>query len=150
VGTNNDFAGLGEYGSFGCGSEGQFWNINGNPTTLGNFAGGGTGVGPTYFSTTNPNGSPIFTQPAAGTINLQPGVRNSVYGPGFQDWNLALFKRFVVSEKTAFQFRAEAYDFVNHPNLGAPNYNPTSPQFGEVTSKTNLARNLQLSLRFDF
>ena len=157
VGTNNDFAGIGEYGNFGCAAtpggsntEGQFWTINGNPTIQGNFAGGGGGVGPTYFRTTNPNGSPIFTPPAAGTINLQPGVRNSIYGPGFQDWNLALFKRFVISEKTAFQLRAEAYDFINHPNLATPNYNPTSPQFGEITGKTDLARNLQLSLRFDF
>jgi hypothetical protein len=151
IGTNNDFANIGEYGSFGCGSEGQFWNINGNPTTLGNFAGATGGAGsPTYFATTNPNGSPIFTQPAPGTINLQPGVRDSVYGPGFQDWNMALFKRFAVTEKTAFQFRAEAYDIFNHPNWSAPNFNPTSPQFGEVTSKTGLARNLQLSLRYDF
>ena len=29
IGTNNDFAGVGEFGSFGCGSEGQFWNLNG-------------------------------------------------------------------------------------------------------------------------
>jgi hypothetical protein len=63
---------------------------------------------------------------------------------------MALFKRFAVTEKTAFQFRAEAYDIFNHPNWSAPNFNPTSPQFGEVTSKTGLARNLQLSLRYDF
>jgi len=28
VGANNDYAGVGEYGSFGCGSEGQFWVLN--------------------------------------------------------------------------------------------------------------------------
>ena len=31
IGTNNDFAGVGEFGSFGCGSEGQFWNLSGTP-----------------------------------------------------------------------------------------------------------------------
>ena len=30
------------------------------------------------------------------------------------------------------------------------NYNPTSSQFGMITSKTGLARQLQLSLRFYF
>jgi hypothetical protein len=151
IGSNNDYANLGEYGSFGCGSEGQFWNINGNPTSLGNFAGpSGTNGSPTYYSIKNPNGSSIFTAPAAGTINLQPGVRNSVYGPGFQDWNIALFKKFALNETTDFQFRAEAYDFPNHPNWSAPSFNPTSSQFGEVTSKTTLVRTLQLSLRFDF
>jgi len=40
VGTNNDFAGVGEFGSFGCGSEGQFWDLSG-PVTIntGGFAG---------------------------------------------------------------------------------------------------------------
>lgn len=145
IGTNNDFAGVGEYGSFGCGSEGQFWILNG-PITIdtGAYAGPtGNASSPKYFTAS-------VTQPAAGTFNLQPGVRDSVYQPGFQDWNLSLFKTFVVNERAGFQFRAECYDFPNHPNLGSPNLNPTSSQFGEITGKTGLARNLQLSLRFYF
>jgi len=97
----------------------------------------------TYFSAS-------VTQPAAGTFNLQPGVRDSVYQPGIQDWNLSLFKKFAINERTGFQFRAEAYDFPNHPNLSTPNLNPTSSQFGMITSKTGLTRQLQLSLRFYF
>jgi hypothetical protein len=81
---------------------------------------------------------------------LQPGVRDSIYGPGFQDWNLWLFKTFAITERTGFQFRAEAYDFPNPPNSRGPSYNPTSSQFGEITGKTNLQRTLQLSLRFFF
>ena len=73
-----------------------------------------------------------------------------MYGPGFQDWNVSLFKTFAINERTGFQFRAEAYDFINHPNLSAPNFNPTSSQFGMITSKTGLVRQLQLSLRFYF
>jgi len=90
------------------------------------------------------------TQPAAGTFNLQQGVRDSVYQPGFQDWNLALLKTFKVNERNSFQFRAEGYDFINHPNLSGPNLNPTSSQFGMITSKTGLVRNLQRSLRYSF
>ncbi len=81
---------------------------------------------------------------------MQNGVRNSVYAPGFQNWNIGLFKTFPIKERMGFEFRAEAFDFINHPNWSAPNFNPTSSQFGEVTSKTTLARNLQLSLRFFF
>jgi hypothetical protein len=61
-----------------------------------------------------------------------------------------VFKTFAITERTGFQFRAEAYDFPNHPNLSGPSYNPTSSQFGEITGKTNLQRTLQLSLRFFF
>ena len=145
IGTNNDFAGVGEFGSFGCGSEGQFWTLNG-PVQIntGAFAGPvTTSSSPKYFTAN-------VSQPAAGTFNLQPGVRDSVYQPGFQDWNLALDKRFTINERSGFEFRAEAYDFINHANLSGPNLNPTSGQFGMITSKTGLSRNLQLSLRFYF
>ena len=145
VGANNDYAGVGEDGSFGCGTEGQFWVLNG-PATIntGAFAGPvTTSSSPRYFTVN-------ATAPPTGTFNLQSGVRDSIYGPGFQDWNLSLFKSFIVNERAKFEFRAEAYDFPNHPNLSGPQYNPTSSQFGMITSKTNLARNLQLSLRFAF
>ena len=71
VGTNNDYAGVGEVGSFGCGtntSEGQFWVKNGSPHILKKFSGYPGQQGNKYFSTTNPDGSPIFT---AGCGHLQ-------------------------------------------------------------------------------
>ena len=145
IGTNNDFAGVGEYGSFGCGSEGQFWNLT-SPVSIntGAYAGPtGNASSPKYFTVG-------VSQPTTGTFNLTPGVRDSVYQPGIQDWNLSLFKTFKVNERAGFQFRAECYDFPNHPNLSGPNLNPTSSQFGEITGKTGLARNMQLSLRFYF
>ena len=145
VGANNDYAGVGETGSFGCGTEGQFWVLNG-PVTIdtGAFAGPVTNASsPRYFTVS-------ASAPTTGTFNLSPGVRDSIYGPGFQDWNLSLFKAFVMNERSKFEFRAEAYDFPNHPNLAGPNFTPTSGQFGMITGKTTLARNLQLSLRFTF
>ena len=147
VGVNNDYAGVGEYGSFGCGSQGQFWVMNGpvqiNTGAFGGPTGNVSNGAPKYFS-----GS--FSAPAAGTFNLQKGVRDSIYGPGFQDWNLSLFKTFEVNERAGFQFRAEAYDFPNHPNLSAPSFTANSGTFGVITSKTGLQRTLQLSLRFYF
>jgi hypothetical protein len=146
IGTNNDFAGVSstDLGSFGCGSEGQFWVLSGTPSVAGNFAGPtGNASSPKYFTAS-------VTPPTAGTFNLQSGVRDSVYQPGLQDWNVSLFKRFAINEHNGFEFRAEAYDFPNHPNWSTPNLNPTSSQFGEVTSKTTLVRTLQLSLRYAF
>src|SRR5260370_10286671 len=124
IGTNNDFAGVREFGSFGCGSEGQFWNLSGTPQiNTGAFAGPvTTSSSPKYFTVN-------ATQPDAGTFNLQPGVRDSVYQPGLQAWNLALLKSFKVNERSNFQLRAVAYEFINHPNLSPPNRNPTSTHF---------------------
>ena len=160
VGTNNDYAGVGEVGSFGCGtntSEGQFWVMNGSPKILKKFSGYPGQQGNKYVSTTNADGSPIFTQPTAGTFNLQRGVRNSIYGPGFQNWNLALKKSFPINERAGFEFNADAYNFVNHPNwaqigqAGGLQLTPTAGTFGQVTQKsTTNPRNLQVGLKFLF
>ena len=159
VGASNDYAGVGEVGSFGCGtntSEGQFWVKNGTPAVLKHFNPNGTGTAK-YISTTNGDGSAIFTAPPTGTFNLQTGIRNEIYGPGFQNWNLAMRKKFPITEGTGFEFRAEAYNFINHSNwaqigqAGGLNLTPTSSQFGEVTQKsTTNPRTLQVSLRYLF
>jgi len=70
----------------------------------------------------------------------------------FQNWNVGLFKKFMITEQAGFEFRAEAFNFVNHPNwdvgsLGVDGNNQTT--LGKVTNK-NSERNLQLSLRFSF
>jgi len=148
IGVNTDYAGVGEYGSFGCGNEGEFWNMSQSPAILGQFS--NSTASPTQYFATSNNGVPIFTQPAAGTFVLQKGVRDSIYQPGFQDWNLGLFKAFAFNERHGLQFCAEAFDVNNHPNWSGPGLNPTSSSFGKVTSKTGLSRNLQLSLRYYF
>jgi len=148
VGTGNDYAGVGQDGNM-CGI-GQFWVENGMPKVIGKFAAGGAKDPNQYFSTTNSDGRPIFTAPAKGTFNLQKGIRNQIHGPGFNNWNAGLFKKFPVNERVGFQFRAEAFNVLNHPNWNGPNFNPTQATFGKITGKNNDVRNMQLSLRFYF
>jgi hypothetical protein len=153
-----DYAGVGLDSNFGCGVNGQFWVVNGDPKIIGTFGPSGQ-----WFATTNPDGTPIFTQPAKGTFNTQR-VRDIIYQPGFQNWNLGLFKAFPIDEQRGFQFRAEAFNFINHPNWcggsgcsGTTNIglNPANlATFGKVLTKGGGVgggeRNLQLSLRFYF
>jgi hypothetical protein len=146
---NSDFAGTGVDGSIGCSGTGEYLVVNGKITYPDQFNIGGSSTAK-YFNTTTPTGTPLFTAPAAGTFNLAGGIRGNIYGPGLLDWNLSLFKRFAITERQRLEFRAEAFDVNNHPNWSGPNENPTSSAFGEVTSKTGLARNLQLSLRYAF
>jgi hypothetical protein len=153
-----DYAGVGLDSNFGCGVNGQLWVVNGDPKIIGTFGSSGQ-----WFATTNPDGTPIFTQPAKGTFNTQR-VRDLIYQPGFQNWNLGLFKAFPIDEQRGFQFRAEAFNFINHPNWcggsgcsGTTNIglNPANlATFGKVLTKGGGVgggeRNLQLSLRFYF
>jgi hypothetical protein len=148
-----DYARVGLDSNFGCGVNGQYWTVNGVPKIIGTFGSSGQ-----WFATKNPDGSSIFTAPAPGTFNSQR-VRDLIYQPGFQNWNLGLFKSFLIDEQRGFQFRAEAFNFINHPNWGGGsgggvNFDPTSANFGKVTTKGGGVgggeRNLQLSLRFYF
>jgi len=148
VGSVSDFAGVGADGSM-C-NIGQYWVMNGTVNYPRNFDALGGAQNNYWFNPKNADGSSIFTQPAKGTINLQPGVRDSYYAPGFNNFNLGLFKKFAFTERYSAQFRAEAFNALNHPNLSGPNNDPTSSNFGKVTGKTGDVRNLQLSLRLQF
>jgi Carboxypeptidase regulatory-like domain/TonB-dependent Receptor Plug Domain len=161
VGVQNDYAGVGEFGSFNCEpalissstgqNVGQFWVKNGRVGTPHKFAGpNGTTGSPSWFQTRQGNNA-LFTPPTPGTFNTQSGIRDDIYAPGLQNWNLALIKSFPVFREDQLQFRAQAYNWINHPNLATPQYIPTSPQFGEVTSKTTSnPRTLQVGLRLSF
>jgi hypothetical protein len=159
IAPNVDYAGVGQDANWGCGGNGQFWVVHGDPKIIGTFGPKGQ-----WFATTNPDGTPIFTAPAPGTFNTQR-VRDLIYQPGYQNWNMGLFKTFPVNERFRFQFRAEAYNVWNHPNWcansgcnGTTNIglNPTNTAtFGKVLAKGSGSsgqgeRNLQLSLRFEF
>ncbi len=54
--------------------------------------------------------------PAAGTFGNAP--RNLISNPGEQQWDIALFKNFGLGGARKVQFRAEVFNFLNHPNLG--------------------------------
>jgi hypothetical protein len=150
VAASSDYAGVGQDGSMSNG--GQFWVMNGTPTVVHQIAANGAGGSQYWFSTTDSSGKLLWSQPAAGTFNSQsPGFRNVIHNPGFYNINSGLFKKFAISEKTGFQFRAEAFNLTNHPNWGGASFNPTNlSTFGKITSKTNDVRNLQLSLRLYF
>ncbi len=143
VTSGTDFAGI------GSGTEQQPWNVNGNPVLSRGERQFSQGSGDQnfYFRTRNPDGTSIFTEPTLGTFANQ--TRNTLYNVGFQNWNLALFKDFGFSERHKLQFRAEFFNWPNHPNWNNAETNPDKATFGKVTGKSS-ARNVQLSLRYNF
>ena len=53
--------------------------------------------------------------------------RNIIRGPGFQNWDLSIFKGFPINERYRFEFRAEFFNVWNHTNL---RLYPNTFQFG--------------------
>ena len=89
-----------------------------------------------------------FTTPAAfrfGNVG-----RNTVYGPGRQTLDLALQREFAMTETIKVQVRAEAFNALNHTNLGTPNRFVNTPQFGTITEAATPGREIQLGLRVSF
>jgi len=163
VATGDDFAGVGP------GSGSQLWILNGDINQDGNFS-STAGDSNYWFQISQPgktctptnrtaNGgtkdssSCIFTEPTPGTFSSQRS-RGIIYQPGFQNHNLTLVKDFFITETHRIQFRAEAYNWLNHPNLGGAGgngveVNPTSANFGKVTAKGG-ERQMQFALRYQF
>lgn len=76
--------------------------------------------------------------------------RNSVYGPSLRTLDLAIVRSFSLTERTAFEFRGEAFNALNMVNLGTPNRFVNTPQFGTITMPMTPGREIQLSARLSF
>jgi hypothetical protein len=104
-----------------------------------------------WFDTTQFVNPPTFTLGNVG--RTLPDVRN----PGTFNMDLSLIKDTQITERTRLQFRAEAFNWLNHVNLGLVNasFSPgpdgrnQSGAFGTITSARD-ARILQFGLKLIF
>jgi hypothetical protein len=121
------------------------------------------------------SGQPIPS--SNGTATAGPGPvgtdignvsRNCLRGPRQVNLDLALAKLFPVAESRNFEFRAEFYNLLNHPNFANPignlnalsasggSIDPATGQvlspgnFGRIISTSNNPRILQFALKFNF
>ncbi len=74
-----------------------------------------------------------FANVPTGVIRPGNAGRGVVTGPGFQRWDLSLFKNFTFHERFRFQLRGDAFNVFNHTNLSAVSTSFTSTLFGQVT-----------------
>ena len=88
-----------------------------------------------------------FPIPAAGTDGTLG--RNTFRGPGFAEVDLALSKRFAITERVHLSIRADSYNALNHVNLNAPVSDLSSANFGRSTSAL-LPRQYQGGVRIEF
>ena len=70
----------------------------------------------------------------ANNIRTFPTRTSGARSDGTNNWNMSAMKNFQIRERLRFQLRAEAQDALNHPMFAAPNTDPTSSLFGQVTA----------------
>jgi hypothetical protein len=55
-----------------------------------------------------------------GSQHIGAEGRNSLSGPPFKNWDVALSKDTPISERVKMQFRADVFNIINHPNFTNP------------------------------
>ncbi len=95
-----------------------------------------------YFNTAAFTVAPQFT---LGNIS-----RNPVRGPGYQDFDIAVVKNSVLTERCNIDFRAEFFNLANTPALGQPAGVLGNPGFGSITTTASDPRVIQFGLKFNF
>jgi len=127
--------------------DGQPFQLNYNFETEDDYSGGGSGfdrpdvVGPIKYDAKHPLNYldlSSFAIPCTITAAAQaaptgtdqdcvPGTRHygnegrdSLRGPSFKEWNFAIYKNTAITERLNMQFRADFFNFPNHPNFANP------------------------------
>lgn len=92
-----------------------------------------------------------FANPAAGTFgNCAP---RAFHGPGIQNVDLSLFKRFPIKESWSVEFRTEFFNAFNHANFNNPSASIAASSlgsFGKSFSTVTDPREVQFALKLYF
>lgn len=136
-----DPAGLGTFGPTYSGSR---------PDIVGDPQQGAPNSVNKWFNTT------AFSQVPAGQIRPGNEPRGTIVGPSYARWDSSLFKNTKLSERVNLQFRAEAFNVLNHTNFGIGSPGSAfqslrlgSSLFGKIANAYE-ARQLQLALKLLF
>lgn len=100
--------------------------------------------GKSYFNTS------LFSPNALGTQGNAP--RRPFYGPGINNWDMALHKEIGLTESKSLEFRLETFNTLNHAQFdgnGSVDGDINDPTFGRVV-KAASPRIIQIALKFLF
>ncbi len=134
-------------GNGGLGMTAPGSDIQIRPDVTGNLFGAGTKTDNQWF---NPN---AFTQ-ATGHFGTS-GV-GTILGPGFENWDVSLFKNISFKERVKLQLRVEAFNVFNHTSpaswangASGVDMNISDSTFGQITAFHD-PRMLQLGAKLTF
>jgi hypothetical protein len=74
---------------------------------------------------------------------------DTVIGPSQFTWDLGIHKTFRIRESNSLTFRAEAFNWLNHPVFTLTNLSLSSATFGHITA-SGIGRDMQLALKYSF
>jgi hypothetical protein len=121
--------------------------------------GGGSATGNFWINPTNMVCAPCpLTDPNCLLPTNQPGIplftfgdlpRNSIRGPGINNFDISIIKSTPIHEGKSLEFRAEFFNAFNHTQFYAVDNKGLSSTFGQVLTDRG-PRLIQLALKFYF
>jgi hypothetical protein len=122
-----------------------------SPDANGNIS-GNFYFNPTAFDCTFNNFSQVTGLPplAPGSIASFGNLgRNTIRGPGINNWDISFLKKTKITESKSLEFRAEMFNAFNHAQFLNPDNSGFSGTFGQI-SQTRGPRLVQFALKFYF
>ena len=147
--------------SYGSGAYLTANTINVDPGGVGLLATGSAAAGtarPDYVSNPNDNAPHTlqqwfnpnsFAQVPAGQYRPGNAGIGNILGPGYENWDLSLFKNFRMEHGLNFQLRGESFNTFNHTNFAGVGTTLGQTNYGQITS-TGPARVMQLAAKVTF
>jgi hypothetical protein len=108
----------------------------------------GRAVGADSLSNAAGFGGQVFFNPAAGDVGSLELL--SFDGPAQFLTDLSLSKRFRLTDRYAFSFRADIFNLFNTVNFFIGDMNVNSTSFGQISATNTAARLVQFSGKFEF
>lgn len=127
-----------------------FWNqqVNG---VFQNEEGGGCFVDPAKDPANLVNGKLPVINGVQARDAFGNGGFNPFYGPGLNNWDIAVHKEFQIREGIRFALRGEFFNAWNHTQFANPDSNVNDGAgFGEITSTQHAARIVQVAGKITF
>jgi hypothetical protein len=115
------------------------------------------GPGIPWLDPTKPGSASASVTGINEAISFLGGKQNQIYGPGYERVNMSIMKNFKTWRTQYFQFRADAFNLLNHPTWGQPgDTSLKATTAGQITgtqtfqSNTPDARFFQLAGKYVF
>jgi len=91
-------------------------------------------------------------QPGSYHVRMFPVRLDAIREDGIMNLDLKIERIFPIKQERGIQtrFSVDLLNATNHTNFAGPNVDPTSANFGRVTSQRGLSRVIQFNLRVDF
>jgi hypothetical protein len=86
----------------------------------------------------------------ADYIRTLPTRLDNLRGQPLALWDISVIKRFSITERVRMQLDFQMLNAFNRTQFNTPGLDPTSSDFGRVTSQSNLPRNIQLAAKLLF